>query len=120
MSLTRILRYSKNVPDKTVVVVGTVTDDARLFEIRPIKICALRFTSGARARIVKNGGECLTFDQLALRCPTGSNTILLRGSVLPFIRIVIRLKVYYYKSLCSASIHFNTLSSSISITYEQV
>jgi hypothetical protein len=25
------------------------------------------------------GGECLTFDQLALRAPTGSNTVLLRG-----------------------------------------
>lgn len=42
-------------------------------------VCALRFTSAARARIVKAGGECLTFDQLALRAPTGSNTLLLRG-----------------------------------------
>lgn len=25
------------------------------------------------------GGECLTFDQLALLAPTGANTILLRG-----------------------------------------
>ena len=25
------------------------------------------------------GGECLTLDQLALRAPTGSNTVLLRG-----------------------------------------
>lgn len=25
------------------------------------------------------GGECLTFDQLALLAPTGSNTVLLRG-----------------------------------------
>ena len=42
-------------------------------------ICALRFTSTARARIEKAGGECLTFDQLAMRAPTGSNVILLRG-----------------------------------------
>lgn len=42
-------------------------------------ICALGFTSTARARITKAGGECLTFDQLALRAPTGSNTVLLRG-----------------------------------------
>ena len=42
-------------------------------------ICALRFTSTARARIEKAGGECITFDQLALRAPTGSNVILLRG-----------------------------------------
>ena len=26
------------------------------------------------------GGQCLTFDQLALLAPTGSNTVLLRGS----------------------------------------
>ncbi|KAJ6414048.1 hypothetical protein OIU84_006791 [Salix udensis] len=26
-----------------------------------------------------NGGECLTFDQLALRAPLGQNTVLLRG-----------------------------------------
>lgn len=26
------------------------------------------------------GGECITFDQLALMAPTGSNTILLRGA----------------------------------------
>merc|ERR1711967_26725 len=43
------------------------------------KICALRFTNTARARIEKAGGECLTFDQLAMRAPTGSNVVLLRG-----------------------------------------
>ena len=31
------------------------------------KVCALRFTDNARARIIKAGGECLTFDQLALQ-----------------------------------------------------
>ena len=28
---------------------------------------------------MKAGGECLTFDQLALLTPTGENTVLLRG-----------------------------------------
>jgi ribosomal protein L18E len=60
-------------------VVGTVTDDTRLYEVPKMTICALRFTATARARIVKAGGECLTFDQLAQRAPTGSNVILLRG-----------------------------------------
>ena len=32
-----------------------------------------------RARILKAGGEILTFDQLALRAPKGQNTILLQG-----------------------------------------
>ncbi len=45
----------------------------------PLQVCALRFTEGARARILKAGGEVLTFDQLALRAPLGQNTILLQG-----------------------------------------
>lgn len=36
-------------------------------------------TEGARARILKAGGEILTFDQLALRAPKGKNTVLLQG-----------------------------------------
>ena len=42
-------------------------------------MAALRFTEGARARILKAGGEVLTFDQLAMVAPTGANTVLLRG-----------------------------------------
>jgi hypothetical protein len=56
-----------------------VTDDVRLVEVPKLSIAALRFTATARARILAAGGECLTLDQLALRCPTGSNTVLLRG-----------------------------------------
>jgi len=44
-----------------------------------LKVCALKFTTTARARIENNGGECITFDQLALRAPTGSGTVLLQG-----------------------------------------
>jgi large subunit ribosomal protein L18e len=40
-----------------------------------MKVAALRFTETARARIVNAGGECLTFDQLALRAPLGQNTV---------------------------------------------
>merc|ERR1712019_316792 len=65
--------------DTIAVLVGTVTDDIRLADVPPMEICALRFTESARARILKAGGECLTFDQLALERPTGSNTVLLRG-----------------------------------------
>ncbi|KAF5931354.1 hypothetical protein HYC85_032227 [Camellia sinensis] len=61
------------------VVVGTVTDDIRAYEVPALKVTALRFTETARARIEKAGGECLTFDQLALRAPLGQNTVLLRG-----------------------------------------
>jgi large subunit ribosomal protein L18e len=80
ISLTRVVRYTKgNTEGKTVAIVGTVTDDARLTKLPKLSVAALRFTTAARARIVANGGEALTFDQLALRAPTGSNTILLRG-----------------------------------------
>lgn len=58
---------------------GTVTDDVRLLEIPKLSIAALRFTTSAKERILKAGGEALTLDQLALRAPVGSNTILLRG-----------------------------------------
>jgi large subunit ribosomal protein L18e len=57
------------------VIVGTVTDDVRLYELPAYKVAALRFTETARARILKAGGECLTFDELALRAPTGANTV---------------------------------------------
>jgi large subunit ribosomal protein L18e len=61
------------------VQVGTVTDDIRMTEIPKLTIAALRFTTAAKERILNAGGEALTLDQLALRAPTGSNTVLLRG-----------------------------------------
>lgn len=85
MSLSRLVligahpQHSETHAGKTIVVVGTITDDIRLLEVPKLSIAALRFTATARARIEKAGGECLTLDQLALRAPTGSNTLLLRG-----------------------------------------
>lgn len=81
ISLSRVVANSKKGDNagKTIVVVGTVTDDNRLLEVPKLTIAALRFTATARARILKAGGEALTLDQLALRAPTGANTLLLRG-----------------------------------------
>ena len=80
LSLSKLAKFMKDKgAGKTAAIVGTVTDDSRMFEVPALKGCALRFTETARARIVKAGGECLTFDQLALRAPKGSNTVLLRG-----------------------------------------
>lgn len=39
--------------DKIAVQVGTITDDPRLFEVPKLRVCALRFTETARARILK-------------------------------------------------------------------
>lgn len=108
ISLSRLAKYVKGKEDKTAVIVGTVTNDVRFLDVPKLTVCALKFTADARyflpsflylfisivffcfslflkyfiffrARIVKAGGECLSFDQLALRSPKGSNTVLLRG-----------------------------------------
>merc|ERR1712106_1107246 len=65
--------------NKIVCVVGTVTDDLRIFKIPKITLCALRVTARARARIEAAGGEVITFDTLARRSPTGKNTLLVQG-----------------------------------------
>jgi len=51
----------------------------RMLEVPKLSIAALKVTKTARERIEKAGGEVITFDQLALRSPKGSNTLLLRG-----------------------------------------
>ncbi|EYU21621.1 hypothetical protein ABFS82_09G094400 [Erythranthe guttata] len=80
LSLSRLSSLMKGKEGQIAVLVGSITDDIRVHEIPAMKVAALRFTETARARIEKAGGECLTFDQLALRAPLGQNTVLLRGS----------------------------------------
>lgn len=65
---------------KIAVVVGTVLDDKRVFNVPKMTVCAVRFAEDARKRILEAGGEVLTFDQLATRSPRGKNTVLLQGS----------------------------------------
>jgi large subunit ribosomal protein L18e len=82
LSLSKIITETSKADDlasKIIVQVGTVTDDERIQEVPKLTIAALRFTRSAKDRIIKAGGEALTLDQLALRAPTGANTILLRG-----------------------------------------
>lgn len=57
ISIARIVRMMKK-PGReglTAVIVGTVTDDQRIWEIPKLSICALRVTEQARARILKAG-----------------------------------------------------------------
>ena len=61
------------------VIVSTVTDDERLREFPKLNVCALKFTLAARARIEKAGGIAMTLDQLIMKNPKGSNTLLLRA-----------------------------------------
>jgi len=79
-----VSKIQGNLPKKAdekliVAVVGTVTNDTRINDVKKLNICALRFTTGVRARIEKAGGRCLTFDQLALERPTGAHVLLLQG-----------------------------------------
>ncbi|CAD6242409.1 GSCOCG00009487001-RA-CDS [Cotesia congregata] len=81
ISLARVVRFMKK-PNREgciAVIVGTVTDDARIFECPKMTVCALRVTAKARGRILKAGGEVITFDELAIRAPTGKNTVLMQG-----------------------------------------
>merc|ERR1711983_194680 len=81
LSIARLVRNMKKPgnADKTVVCVGTITNDTRIFDIPKMTVCALRVTEKARERILKAGGEIITFDQLALRAPTGKNTLMIQG-----------------------------------------
>lgn len=79
VSLSRISQNIQKEEKRTIVVIGTVTDDNRLLKVPTVNVAALRFTGTARARIEAAGGKAMTLDQLALQAPTGSNTLLLRG-----------------------------------------
>uniref|UniRef100_A0A7S2BTS7 Large ribosomal subunit protein uL15/eL18 domain-containing protein n=1 Tax=Alexandrium andersonii TaxID=327968 RepID=A0A7S2BTS7_9DINO len=81
LSLQKLTKYMENKDGKIAVVVSSVTDDKRIYDVPKLTVCALKFTETARARILKAGGECLTFDKLALRSPLGQGTVLLRGPV---------------------------------------
>merc|ERR1712055_802024 len=67
LSIARLVRNMKKDgnADKIAVCVGTITNDTRIFDVPKMTICALRVTEKARERILKAGGEIMTFDQLA-------------------------------------------------------
>jgi large subunit ribosomal protein L18e len=86
VSLSKLVKYGRKAVEKSkdrelvFALVGTVTNDVRVGDLPALNVCALRFTETARQRITQAGGQCLTFDQLALNRPKGENVVLLRGS----------------------------------------
>jgi large subunit ribosomal protein L18e len=86
VSISKLMKFAKKAKegnqgkDLVYAVVATVTNDIRQYDLTPINVCALKFTEKARERIVAAGGNCYTFDQLALTRPKGEQVILLRGS----------------------------------------
>merc|ERR1719468_668584 len=81
LSCQKMARHTTGKDGKIAVVVATVTGDKRLYETPKMTVCALKFTESARKQICKAGGECLTFDKLALRSPLGKGVVLLRGPI---------------------------------------
>merc|ERR1712129_513385 len=79
LSMQKLAKFMQGKDGRIAVVVGTVTGDTRLYTVPKVSVCALKFTESARRQIAKAGGECLTFDKLALRTPLGSGCVLLRG-----------------------------------------
>merc|ERR1712228_41251 len=80
LSLARLVRKMKGEREgKTTVVIGTITNDVRIFKVPKLTVAALHVTEKARERILKAGGEIMTLDQLALKAPEGKNTVLLQG-----------------------------------------
>ena len=74
-----IAQYSKNTPILVYLQREIIPAQSAFLNVSDLQLCALRVTESARSRILKAGGEILTFDQLALRAPRGQNTILLQG-----------------------------------------
>ncbi|CAB4065944.1 RP-L18e [Lepeophtheirus salmonis] len=81
VGLARLVRLMKKDgrQNKIAVIVGSVTDDQRIFTIPKLTVVALHVSEKARERILKAGGEILTFDQLAVRAPLGKDTVLVQG-----------------------------------------
>ena len=79
MTLKHLSKHMKERLDKTCVIVGSILDEPRFQEVPKMRVCALRFTETARARILEAGGECLTFDQLAAANPKLEDIVMLQG-----------------------------------------
>ena len=81
ISISKLIKHadSDDKKGKILVVVGKVLNDERLLQVPKLRVCALQFTETARAKIVKAGGECISFNELVKMAPEGKNTILLRG-----------------------------------------
>jgi large subunit ribosomal protein L18e len=64
MSISKLAKIadSEEKRSKILVLIGNVLDDERMIVVPKMKVCALKFSEDARRRILKAGGECLTFD----------------------------------------------------------
>ncbi|CAB0018719.1 unnamed protein product [Nesidiocoris tenuis] len=99
ISLARITRFMKKPgrEGKLAVIVGTITDDRRIWALPKLDVCALHVTEGARARILKAGGSIITFDELARVSPLGKNTVLMQVKNISAIFFVLDIIFWLFK-----------------------
>lgn len=71
MSLSSVAKNAGKSGNKTIVCVCKVLDDERMLSVPKLTVCCLKIAESARKRILAAGGNVLTFDQLALKAPTG-------------------------------------------------
>jgi len=74
VSLNHIARATK--ANSVVLVPGKVLGDGYLKH--PVVVTAFQFSQGAKQKIEKAGGKCLTIRDFVTRRPKGSNVILMR------------------------------------------
>ena len=74
MSLSRLVKSASKTGNKMIVCVCKVLDDERMLTVPKLTVCCLKIAESARKRILAAGGNVLTFDQLALKAPTGKIT----------------------------------------------
>ena len=80
ISTSRISKAMKKHEDDYIAVcVCNVVNDPRFMPKKNMTVCALKFTRAAENAIKRAGGQCIRFDELALKAPTGVKTVLLRG-----------------------------------------
>ncbi|KAG0436777.1 60S ribosomal protein L18 [Dictyocoela muelleri] len=75
------LKISKLIPyaDKVIVMVGKILDDEKMFSVPKMKIVAHSISRTAHAKLLKNGGEFYTLDQLFVAAPGLKNVELVQG-----------------------------------------
>lgn len=80
VSTSKLAYAAKGLKEGTILAtVSKVVDDKRFLTLPKMTICALSFSESAVQRIKAAGGQAITFDQLAIQRPTGSNVKLIRG-----------------------------------------
>lgn len=80
ISLSRVARHMKKPTREGLigVVVGTITNDVRLYKVPKLTVVALHVTEKARARILDAGGKILCFGEITIHANKFSSLLGMR------------------------------------------